>query len=84
MTRTLDPTGEDRPTGPVSSLMYEYSRQIHSIKRHADAEGLTVRPRTTLASYDRALHPWLHGRRPPQIAAHLRTWWRGVRGRLAD
>ena len=84
MTRTLDPTGENRPTGPMSGLMYEYSRQIHSVKRHAAAEGTAVSMHTTLTSYDRTLHPWLHGRRPEDLLRAARRGWTRLCDRLSE
>lgn len=65
----------ERPTGSVSGLLYDYSRRLRTATRHADAEGEEVHPQVILDSYDRALHPWIHGRRPHDLAERVRKWW---------
>ena len=84
MTRTLPPTVEDRPTSPMSGLIYEYSRQIHAVKQHAAAEGHAVSTHTTLTSYDRTLHLWLHGRRPEDLLRAAHRSWTQLCDRLSE
>lgn len=67
--------GSGRPDGPLSGLMYDYSQQLRAAGRHAAAEGHPATARTVLESYDRTLHPWMHGRRPEELAEKLRDWW---------
>lgn len=59
---------DDRPRGPLSSVVWEFNRQLAAAQKHAAAEGKTVSARTVLESYDRTLHPWMHGRRPSDLA----------------
>lgn len=65
----------DRPTGPISGLFYEYTQQIQAAATHASAEGHSIGARTVLESYDRTLHPWMHGRRPDDLAEKIRGWF---------
>jgi hypothetical protein len=55
-------------------IMRQHDRQVSATRRHATAEGHTVDTMTVLESYDRQLHPWIHGRRPVEIAARVRGW----------
>lgn len=68
-----------RPDGPLTSLLFEFSQQLAAAERHAAAEGHSADARTVLESYDRTLHPWMHGRRPEDIAEKIRTWWHSIR-----
>lgn len=74
----------NRPDGPLSSVMYEYSQQLGAAGGHAAAEGHAVGARTVLESYDRTLHPWMHGRRPTDLAEQARKWWRRIRPSATD
>ena len=67
----------DRPDGPLSGVLYDYGQRLTAARTHAVAEGHPTDARTILDSYDRTLHPWLHGRRPVDLAARLREWWGG-------
>lgn len=58
----------------LSDLLAEYGRQLETVDRHAAAEGHSVDGLRVLESYDRALHPWMHGRRPADLAEWLRGW----------
>lgn len=73
-----------RPTGALSGLMYYYSMQLSAASSHAAAEGSDVGARTVLESYDRTLHPWMHGRRPQDLADAARRWWRSVLGLVEE
>lgn len=61
-------TGASRPDGPISGILFDYGLQLRAAGRHALAEGHDVGTRTVLDSYDRTLHPWMHGRRPHDLA----------------
>ena len=58
----------DRPDGPISGILYDHSCRLAASDNHALVEGHAVHARTVLDSYDRALHPWMHGRRPHDLA----------------
>ena len=58
----------DRTDGSISGLMYDYSRRLSAGENHATVEGHEIDTQTVLESYDRALHPWMHGRRPHDLA----------------
>jgi len=58
---------EDRPDGPLTGLLHEYGRRLNAAERHTAAEGHVTDSRVVLDSYDRVLHPWLHGRRLPDL-----------------
>jgi hypothetical protein len=64
----------ERPDGPFSRIFWKYDRQLRAAGRHAAAEGTSVGAREVLESYDRALHPWMHGRRPHDIYERIRGW----------
>jgi hypothetical protein len=66
----------DRPDGAISGLLWESSQQCRAAGRHCAAEGHPADIRTVLESYDRALHPWMYGRRPADIAEKIRGWLR--------
>jgi len=68
---TTRPPAEDRPDG-VRGLLFDLHRQSTAVAHHQFAEGADVQARTVFESYDRQLHPWLHGRRPADIAAKAR------------
>ena len=77
----------DRPDGPVSGILYDHSLQLHAGENHVIAEGHVVDARTVLESYDRVLHPWIHGRRPhdfaerygePILTTSTKLGWLGV------
>lgn len=65
----------DGPDGSLSSVMWQHDLQLGACRRHAHAEGMDVQTMTVLDSYDRTLHPWMHGRRPHDIAEIVRTWF---------
>lgn len=54
---------DGKPSGPLTGLLYEFDQQLQAAGTHAAAEGHSVGARTILESYDRTLHPWMHGRR---------------------
>ena len=58
----------DRPDGPISGLIYDYSLRLAAGGNHALVEGHEIGARTVLESYDRVIHPWMHGRRPHDLA----------------
>ena len=58
----------------LSDLLREHGRRAEAIERHGAAEGQSVDVATALESYDRVLHPWMHGRRPVDLAARVRGW----------
>ncbi|RLM83684.1 hypothetical protein D3D02_16920 [Halobellus sp. Atlit-38R] len=62
----------DRPDGPLSGLLYDHDQRLSAARRHTTAEGHETHPLTILDSYDRTLHPWIHGRRPADLARKLR------------
>lgn len=70
MTERIDE--KPTPDGAISGILYEFSLQIEVAERHAAAEGHAVLAETVLDSYDRQLHPWLHGRRPSDLVAFAR------------
>lgn len=66
----------ERPEGPgFSPILYDMQQQITAARHHGLAEGADVDSLEVLESYDRQLHPWLHGRRPADIARRIREWW---------
>lgn len=67
--RPRDPEGEF--TGAFSSLLFEADCQLAAVEQHSAAEGHRVPVGTILESYDRALHPWMHSRRPADLKARL-------------
>lgn len=56
----------------IPSLLIDYVEQYASARRHARAEGIDLESIDVLESYDRNVHPWMHGRRPADIADYLR------------
>lgn len=73
----------ERPDGPISGLLYEYSRRLSAASNHAVAEGHDVTGMTVLDGYDRTLHPWMHGRRPADLAERVREFLNTIRARKA-
>ena len=69
-------TGE-RPDGAISGLLWEYDQQLNAARTHAAAEGHSPDTLSILDSYDRTLHPWMHGRRPADLADAIAEWWGG-------
>lgn len=66
---------QDRPDGAISGLLYDYELRVSAVGRHAAAEGATTTTtHRVLDSYDRTLHPWMHNRRPADIARRLHEW----------
>ena len=55
--------------------MWQYDLQLGAARTHGYAEGVDLSSMTVLQSYDRTLHPWMHGRRPNDIAAKVRAWF---------
>lgn len=72
MTDPRDP-GE-RPDGPLSGLFYDFTVRVNVGRNHAIAEGHEFVDRAVLEGYDRTLHPWMHGRRPQDLADRVRRW----------
>jgi len=62
----------EKPDGAFSQILYEYDQQVRTIEQHAAAEGYATNTMITLDSYDRARHPWLHGRRLADLVAKVR------------
>jgi hypothetical protein len=58
---------DERPDGPLTGLLHDFDQRVDAVRRHAAAEGHAVDPRVVLDSYDRTLHPFMHGRRPPEL-----------------
>ena len=58
----------DRPDGSISGILFDQSCRLAASDNHALVEGHVVNARTVLDSYDRVLHPWMHGRRPHDLA----------------
>ncbi|GGK74272.1 hypothetical protein [Haloarcula sebkhae] len=70
---TVRPSIEDRPDGPgFSPTVWDYERRIRVVRNHGRFEGADVDGLVTLNSYDRTLHPDLHGRRAHDIVVTLR------------
>ena len=68
---TARPSADDRPDG-IRALLFDLHRHHAAVANHQAFEGAEVQVSTALESYDRQLHPWLHGRRPADIAAKAR------------
>lgn len=66
---------DEQPDGPLSGTFYRYTQELYAAQTHALHEGIEADPRAVLDSYDRNCHPWMHGRRPHDIARRLRSWW---------
>ena len=62
----------EKPDGAISGILYQHDRQLRAVENHGAAEGHAVGTREVLDSYDRALHPWIHGRRPHDLIARVR------------
>jgi hypothetical protein len=58
---------DERPDGALSGLLYDFDQRLAAARRHAAAEGHAVDARAVLDSYDRVLHPVMHGRRPHDL-----------------
>lgn len=56
-----------RPDGPISGLLHDFGQQLGAVRRHAQAEGHSVDAAGVIDSYDRTLHPVMHGRRPHDL-----------------
>jgi len=69
---TVRPRVTDRPDSIIGGVIWDKQRQCIAVGSHAAAEGKEISIRTTLESYDRTLHPWIHGRRPADIAEKAR------------
>lgn len=61
----------ERPDGALAGILYDFNRQLSAAGGHAAVEGHPVSSRQILDSYDRVLHPWMHGRRPSDLADAL-------------
>jgi len=59
--------------GPMVSIMLKHDRQLRAARSHATAEGHSVDTLCVLESYDRQLHPWIHGRRPTDLAVVMKN-----------
>lgn len=59
---------DEQPDGPLSGMFYRYTLELNAALIHAAHEGHSVDPEAVLDSYDRNLHPWMHGRRPHDLA----------------
>lgn len=70
---TVYAPAEDRPDGPgFSPILWNYDRRVGAARNHERFEGADVGCMTILDSYDRQLHPWLHGRRAEDIVSKVR------------
>jgi hypothetical protein len=49
-------------------MFWDWGRRYRAVSIHLHAEGGDVPPSAVTEGYDRALHPWMHGRRPEDIA----------------
>lgn len=63
----------DVPTGGFVEVLRTYDRRCQAVERHAAAEGHPTDTMEILDSYDRALHPWMYGRRPTDLLARLKA-----------
>lgn len=63
---------EHTDRGGFVAIMRQHQRQIDAVENHTTAEGYAVETAVVLDSYDRALHPWIHGRRPYDLVARLK------------
>ncbi|GGL55041.1 hypothetical protein [Halocalculus aciditolerans] len=63
------------PSRAISGLLWEYGQQMNAASTHMAAEGVEIKGLTVLESYDRVLHPWMHGRRPHEIYERIRGWF---------
>lgn|GEM_PF-4265059 len=68
--RPRDPDGNF--DGPLSGLFFEFDCRLAAVDAHGAAEGIDVQGRVALDSYDRVLHPWMHGRRPADLLERVR------------
>lgn len=66
---TTRPRADERPDSTIGGLLWDHGRRVAATGNHELAEGCNVGVMTILDSYDRQLHPWLHGRRPEDIIA---------------
>ena len=71
----LGTPASEQPDGSLSSIVYEYHICVAAASTHCRHEGIQPDVEAVLDSYDRALHPWMHGRRPHDLARRARRWW---------
>lgn len=64
----------DWPDGGLSGLLRDFALQCNVGRNHAYIEGYEPADRAVLEGYDRALHPYMHGRRPHDLARKARAW----------
>jgi len=72
----VGPRGETRPPRPgdsvIRGMLYDAAVRHSAARNHAQIEGLSLDYRAVIEGYDKARHPWLHGRRPHDIADRVR------------
>ena len=61
-----------RPDGPLSTLLYNAYVRHNVGLNHCFAEGCDLPRAAVLEGYDRTEYPWIHGRRPHDLARKLR------------
>lgn len=64
-----------RPDSAIGGLLYDAGRRWNAVATHAALEGHEMPAHAAARGYDRAEHPWLHNRRPHDLARRLREWW---------
>ncbi|MFC6973678.1 hypothetical protein ACFQL1_01700 [Halomicroarcula sp. GCM10025709] len=70
---TVRPPVESRPDREgLSPLVWDMQRRVVAAGNHMQAEGCHVPPGAVLEGYDRALHPWMHGRRAADLVERAR------------
>ena len=75
-------TGVQTCALPIS-LLHDMCLRLNVGRNHAIAEGFQLSEGDLLQSYDRVEHPWMHGRRPHDVAeaveAFMTRWMDRVR-----
>lgn len=62
----------ETPDGPLTSTFHKYDTWVVAASTHAAVEGSEVDVQVILDSYDRAVHPWMHGRRFHDLVEKVR------------
>jgi hypothetical protein len=65
----------ERPDNDLVAVMYDLGLRGNVGRNHARFEGYAPPYGAILRGYDRAEHPWVHGRRPADLVERLRRWW---------
>jgi len=68
--RPRDPNGNF--DGGLSGLFFGCDCQLAAADVHGAAEGIDIQASVVLDSYDRVLHPWMHGCRPENLLERVR------------